>query len=98
MLLSVVIQWINKHDLALARAVLLLEGHRLRARTVEEGKVWQTTADNLNSHATLTFLVTKTLHNVIRYRTRVDLVSDFPPCVIAPQLMICSNKDAVQRT
>ena len=97
-LLSVVIEWINKHDLALARAVLLLEGHRLRARTVEEGKVWQTTADNLHSHATLTFLVTKMLHNVIRYRTRVDLVSDFPPCVIAPQLMICSNKDAVQRT
>ena len=98
MLLSVVIEWINKHDLALARAVLLLEGHRLRARTVEEGKVWQTTADNLNSHATLTFLVTKMLHNVIRYRTRVDLVSDFPPCVISPQLMICSNQDAVERT
>ena len=38
------------------------------------------------------------LRSVIRHRTHVDLVSDFPPCVIAPQLMICSNKDADQRT
>ncbi|CAH3183886.1 unnamed protein product, partial [Porites evermanni] len=43
----------NNHDLALAREVLLLEPFRLKARTVERGKVWQTIADNLNSHATL---------------------------------------------
>ena len=93
-----VIEWINKHDLALAWEVLLSERHRLKERTVEREKVWQTNLDNLNSHATLRFLVTKMLRNVIRHRTRVDLASDFPPCVIAPQLMICSNKDADQRT
>lgn len=52
-------EWTNNHDLALARKVLLLEPFRLKARTVERGKVWQTIADNLNSHATLRFLVTK---------------------------------------
>ena len=52
-------EWTNNHDLALAREVLLLEPFRLQARTVERGKVWQTIADNLNSHATLRFLVTK---------------------------------------
>ena len=52
-------EWTNNHDLALAREVLLLEPFRLKARTVERGKVWQTIADNLNSHATLRFLVTK---------------------------------------
>ena len=40
-------------------SVLLLEPFRLQARTVEREKVWQTIADNLNSHATLRFLVTK---------------------------------------
>ena len=38
------------------------------------------------------------LRNVIRHRTRVGLVSDFPPCLVAPQLIVCSNKDANQRT
>ena len=52
-------EWTNNHDLALAREVLLLEPFRLKARTVERGKVWPTIADNLNSHATLRFLVTK---------------------------------------
>ena len=94
-----IIEWIRKHDLALAREVLLLERYRLKAKTVERGKVWQTTVDNLNSHATLRFLLTKMLRiNVIRHRTRVNLVSDFPPCVTAPQLMICSNKDSDQKT
>ena len=35
---------------------------------------------------------------IIGHRTHVGLVSDFPPCVVAPQLMICSNKDSNQRT
>ena len=47
------------HDSALAREVLLLEPYRHKARTVERGKVWQTIADNLNSHAMLRFVVTK---------------------------------------
>ena len=51
-------EWTNNHDLALAREVLLLEPYR-QVRTIERGKVWQTIADNLNSHATLRFLVTK---------------------------------------
>ena len=38
------------------------------------------------------------LRNVIRHWTHVGLVSDFPSCVVAPQLMICSNKEANQRT
>ena len=42
---SVVMEWTNNHDLALAREVLLLEPFRLKARTVERGKVWQTIAD-----------------------------------------------------
>ena len=48
---SLVMEWSPNHDLALAREVLLLESYR--------GKVWQTIADNLNSHVTLKFLVTK---------------------------------------
>ena len=36
-----------------------MQTFRLKARAVERGKVWQTIADNLNSHATLRFLVTK---------------------------------------
>ena len=52
-------EWTNNHDLALAREVLLLEPYRHKVRTIERGKVWQTIADNLNSHATLRFLVTK---------------------------------------
>ena len=52
-------EWTNNHDLALAREVLLLEPYRHKMRTIERGKVWQTIADNLNSHATLRFLVTK---------------------------------------
>ena len=52
-------EWINNHDIALAREVLLLELYRHKARTVERGKVSQKIADNLNSHALLRFLVTK---------------------------------------
>lgn len=36
-----------------------MEPYRHKVRTIERGKVWQTIADNLNSHATLRFLVTK---------------------------------------
>ena len=59
---SLVMEWSPNHDLALAREVLLLESYRHKARTVVwvvRGKVWQTIADNLNSHVTLKFLVTK---------------------------------------
>ena len=52
-------EWSKNHDIALAREVLLLEPYRHKARTVERGKVWQTIADNLNSHAMLRFVVTK---------------------------------------
>lgn len=52
-------EWTNNHELALAREVLLLAPYCHKARTAERGKVWQTMADNLNSHATLRFLVTK---------------------------------------
>ena len=52
-------EWTNNHDLALAREVLLLQPYRHKVRTIERGKVWQTIADNLNSHTTLRFLVTK---------------------------------------
>lgn len=52
-------EWTNNHELALAREVLLLAPYCYKARTAERGKVWQTMADNLNSHATLRFLVTK---------------------------------------
>ena len=52
-------EWSKNHDIALAREVLLLEPYRHKARTVERGKVWQTIADNLNSHAMFRFVVTK---------------------------------------
>ena len=52
-------EWTNNHELALAREVLLLAPYCHKARTAEMGKVWQTMADNLNSHAKLRFLVTK---------------------------------------
>ena len=52
-------EWSKNHDIALAREVLLLEPYHHKARTVERGKVWQTIADNLNSHAMLRFVVTK---------------------------------------
>lgn len=36
-----------------------MKPYRHKVRTIERGKVWQTIAGNLNSHATLRFLVTK---------------------------------------
>ena len=38
------------------------------------------------------------LRNVIRHQTHERLVSDFRVSVVAPELMICSNKEANQRT
>ena len=55
-----------------------MEPFHLKARTVERGKVWQTIVDNLNSHATLRFLVTKKLvrehRNLLldKYRARMQ--------------------------
>ena len=54
-----VMEWTNKHDIALSRDVLFLEPYQNKARTVVRGKVWQQIADNLNSHTILRFLVTK---------------------------------------
>lgn len=48
----------NNHDIALALQVFSLEPYHHKVSTVERGKVWQTIADNLNSHTTLKFRFT----------------------------------------
>ena len=42
-------------NLALVWEVLMTEPYHFKARTMERGKVWQQTADNLNSDRTLKF-------------------------------------------
>ena len=70
-------EWTSNHDLALAREVLLFEPYRHKVRTIERGKVWQTIADNLNSHATLRFLKKKSVREHLKllldkYRARMQ--------------------------
>ena len=52
-------EWTEKHDIYLAREVLLSEPFRFRARTVERGKIWEEIANRLNEATTIHFRATK---------------------------------------
>ena len=52
-------EWTNKHDIQLAREVLVSEPYRFRPRTVERGKIWQEITNRLNESTLVRFRVTK---------------------------------------
>jgi len=54
-----IMEWTDKHDIQLAREVLVSEPYHFRPRTVERGNIWQEIANRLNESTLLRFKVTK---------------------------------------
>ena len=52
-------EWTERHDIILAREILVSEPFKFKKGSVDKGKAWSTIADSLNSSLDLIFKVSQ---------------------------------------